>query len=477
MNKLVAIFNKYSFWLVLLLLIFIPLYPKYPLLNIGGTYVAVRLEDIVIALCLGLWVIFKFKDLKKFKDTLIFKAFLLFWIIGLLSLISAYFLTYSITFKLGVLHFLRRIEYMSLFFIGATALTKSQDLKTITKAIFLTVSIVVIYGFGQIWLNFPVISTTNREFSKGLILYLTQGARVNSTFAGHYDLAVYLSMILMFISTLFLFYRKIIEKILVVFVGVISFALLGFTASRVSFIATLVGIGLIFIFSRKWLLLSGLIVGAILLVGIVPDLRHRLVATITVNLLGGGGPKYSAPQGAVNNFTDLTKYPEEQREQIRQEIEKQSTQSAQASSSADIVSGEPINTTELGVYRSFGIRTNVEWPRAMRAFYKNPFLGTGYSSVTLATDNDYLRSLAEVGLMGTLSLALIFYILIKDMISFVQKGTGFAKSWTIASLTMVITILLTATFIDVFEASKIAEIFWLMMGITWGLTHFKSSET
>ena len=58
--------------------------------------------------------------------------------------------------------------------------------------------------------------------------------------------------------------------------------------------------------------------------------------------------------------------------------------------------------------RSTSIRLAVEWPRAMRAFYKSPFLGTGYSSITLATDNDYLRALGETGILGLTSFVLIF---------------------------------------------------------------------
>ena len=79
----------------------------------------------------------------------------------------------------------------------------------------------------------------------------------------------------------------------------------------------------------------------------------------------------------------------------------------------DITPGEPIDTTELGVYRSFQIRLNIEWPRAIRAFWKNPFLGTGYSSITIATDNDYLRILGETGIFGLLSFVLLFFVLVK----------------------------------------------------------------
>ena len=56
---------------------------------------------------------------------------------------------------------------------------------------------------------------------------------------------------------------------------------------------------------------------------------------------------------------------------------------------------------------------NVEWPRAIRALKKNPLLGTGYSSITLATDNDYLRLLGETGVLGFLAFLLIGVRLIK----------------------------------------------------------------
>ena len=36
----------------------------------------------------------------------------------------------------------------------------------------------------------------NREFSKGMRLYLSEYARVQSTFAGHYDLGAYLVVVL-----------------------------------------------------------------------------------------------------------------------------------------------------------------------------------------------------------------------------------------------------------------------------------------
>ena len=50
MNWLKNNLDRVLYILTLFLFAFIPLYPKFPLLNISGTYVAVRLEDLLIGL-------------------------------------------------------------------------------------------------------------------------------------------------------------------------------------------------------------------------------------------------------------------------------------------------------------------------------------------------------------------------------------------------------------------------------------------
>lgn len=466
-----SVFNKVSIYLLLGLLVVIPLYPKFPLIGVDKTFVSIRLEDIFIALVMALWLIANLKNIKYLLSQTIIQVFILFWAVGFLSVFSGIFITHSVDPNLGFLHWLRRVEYMFLFIIAATSIRSIKEIKLAVKVMFLASFVVILYGFGQIFFNFPVISTTNSEFSKGIVLYLTQGARVNSTFAGHYDLAVYLSIILILLAGLYFDNRNIFYKARLLSLGILAFALLGLTAARVSFFATLVGLSLVFWMSKKKILVAGLLALSLVTVVAIPELRHRLVATLTVNILGGGGPKYNPPADHVTVFTPKKDLTEEQQQKLLEQAKREATVPAQpvATLSADTVPGEPINTTELGVFRSYGIRLNVEWPRAINAFLRNPFLGTGYSSITLATDNDYLRSLGETGILGTLSLGLIFLILIKQMLRFLKSTAGFEKYFTISVLCMIVTVLITATFIDVFEASKIAEIFWLLLGITWAL--------
>jgi O-antigen ligase len=136
---------------------------------------------------------------------------------------------------------------------------------------------------------------------------------------------------------------------------------------------------------------------------------------------------------------------------------------------SDIAAGEPTDYTELTVSRSYNIRTDVEWPRAIRAFTKNPLLGTGYSSITDATDNDVLRSFGETGLMGTIALGLIFCLLIFSFIKSLKRVTTFERLFLTASICATINILITALFIDVLEASKIACLLWILLGVSWSI--------
>ena len=45
-------------------------------------------------------------------------------------------------------------------------------------------------------------------------------------------------------------------------------------------------------------------------------------------------------------------------------------------------------------------RLQVSWPRAIKAFMRNPLVGTGPSSITESTDGDYFRWIGETGALG-----------------------------------------------------------------------------
>lgn len=464
MQKFLSFYQSILFYLVLFLFIFIPLYPKFPLINVAGTFVAVRLEDLMIGLTISLWGIYLVlsDNLKTFLKDKLSLAILLFFFIGAVSTFSAIFLTHSVAPHISILHFFRRIEFIMLLPVVASVIKSKKQLIWTLIFLAITVLLVNLYALGQQYLNWPVISTTNSEFSKGLILRLTPGARVNSTFAGHYDLAVFLAMTIVILTALFFAVKKGL-KIPILLLGILSLGVLIMTAARLSFVAAFVGIIAVLILTRKTKYLL-LILGVIAIILIYPSqLRDRLISTVTVNLLQQG-QRYEGK-------TDDQKV--RSRLNIPTLAIQTSSKSASTSSFAtqsgtiatDITPGEPIDTTQLAVFRSFEIRYKIEWPRAVNAFIKNPFLGTGYSSIDIATDNDFLRSLGEVGILGTLAFGLILIETVKRIAGLLKNESKLLRFFSAGILSMALAFVVNGLFIDVFEASKVASLFWMMLGL------------
>lgn len=471
MQSLLKLQEKLLLLLIVFLFVFIPIYPKFPLVNVTGTFVAVRMEDLLIVLALGLWGIYMVTSgkLNSFFSDKLYQALLLFFFIGAVSSLSAIFLTQTVSPHLSILHWARRMEFMMLLPIVVTIVRSKKQMIIILLALSFMLLLVNIYALGQQYLNWPVVSTTNSEFSKGLILQLTSGARVNSTFAGHYDLAVFLAMALVLLSATFFVAWKLF-KLWVVFLGILSLGVLIMTAARLSFVAASIGIFTTLLLLGKRKLILFLVISLALILIYPSQLRDRLISTVTVNVFGLG-TRY---QGQT----------EDQRLRNRLNIPtlaiKTSSESAQTSTFAspsgqtatDIAPGEPIDTTQLGVYRSFSIRLNLEWPRAITAFYKNPLLGTGYSSLGIATDNDLLRSLGEVGILGTAVFGLVLIEAIKRIFNIYKTGDRFLRYFSTGVLSIVLTFIINGLFIDVFEASKVASLFWMILGLNLAALKF-----
>jgi hypothetical protein len=445
--------------LLILLIIFIPLYPKFPLFHVDSTYVAVRLDDIVISLCLLAWFISQIKNKFPVRKNKLLPLFIAYFIAIFISQINSFFIFQDTSASLLLLNFLRRIEYMSLFFITIDAIKTKKDLGLIYKTLLVSTLGIAIYGYGQKYFQFPVISTMNAEFSKGTLLHMDVWTRINSTFAGHYDLAAFLSMTLIPIGAIVIISKNKLEKFLSLIAWFVSFNLLTLTASRVSIFAFWGSFTILLFLIKKYLWIIPLTLIVLISMTSSKDLNRRLLATIpSIRTLIPQKAKPSPipqPTAIPSIVASVTSKP-----------------------IANNITATPIPTIfrhkieeftpideDFGVARSGEIRFNVEWPRAINAFKKNVVAGTGLGSITLATDNDYLRLLGESGILGAITLlGILFFLFIKTI-----------HSPDILTLTMFATtlsMLANAIFIDVFEASKVAYTFWILIGIYYQCLHF-----
>lgn len=431
MAKFSASWLKY---LTAAILIYIPLYPKFPLLMLPGSSVAIRAEDFLILLTAFVFLI-HFLLLKKKKLPPLGLQVIIYLLVGLVSALSAILITKNVAPLIVILHLFRRIEYLLVFFfvyyVGKSGwLTR----RFLFELVLLPVIGVFLYGVAQIYFRAPVISTMNTEFAKGVALVLQPGVQLSSTFAGHYDLAIYLAMILAFIATLLTFAKKRLHQVGLLITYLALMWLFTQAGSRIALFGLTFSVGLV-CFLRKRLALGAVLIAII--VGSIftsPNLLRR-----------------------INNIFKVL------------QSETQSTLMVKPALAADKNIGEVLAETALRPIEqdvSTSIRFDVEWPRAFRSLYKNPFLGTGYSSITLATDNEYLRALGETGLLGFLAFISVLLALGKGLVLRYRKAkSNLDKVISLGVLGVFSVFLISAIFLDVFEASKIAILFWAFTGL------------
>jgi len=446
------------------ILIFIPLYPKFPLISINGTYVAIRLDDIVIAIAALVWFIYQIKNKFPVFKVKITPLFLIYFLAIIISFINAWLIYQTEPINILLLHVFRRFEYMSIFFIGLEALKQKKDFSFLYLFFLLSTTLVTFYGFGQKYLKFPVISTMNQEFSKGQLIQMNIWTRISSTFAGHYDLAAFLSVALIIILGISLITKNKILKIIGFIIWIPSYYIFTLTASRVSTFAFLGGsiIALFLIKKYFWIIpVTGLVIFSILN---SDDLNQRLLATLPAlkNQFFTSTNTAAVPTPTIT-LTPTTV------------IVKPTTLPGQVTKPTPTIIRHqaeqyPVADTDVGVARSGEIRFNAEWPRAINAWRKNIFIGSGLGSITLATDNDYLRCLGESGLLGFITFAAIqIFFIIKTLPLFFKKSSNIYHLISKILFGALLCMLANALFIDVFEASKTAYLFWIMLAFYYQL--------
>lgn len=524
MHKVVKWWDKHILeFLSGFLLAFLPLYPKWPLFEaLPGYIVRVRLEDFVL---LGVVAILLFQAVRKkakIKSAPFFIPVVVYLGIGFLSGLSAIFLTKTVpmeTLHVGklLLHWVRRVQYISLLFVFYNAITSKHSLKRMLLIFSTTALIVGVYGMGQKYLQWPVYTTMNREFSKGWRLVLTEFARVSSTFGGHYDLAAYLVIVLI-LALVFGLLLKNRLRYLAFGLFALSYAVLLLTASRTSFIAYLASVALVFmlLYRRlglyKWIV-SGVMVGVISLVGLrffgtMYDRFAHILMLDRVELAMTGfvkdklqvtWPKPTAGIPLPNNLalvysdtdtppTVVASPPPTEPSQLPPDVFEDIPISFPEASLAAIpdtagTGNEGKPRTYSAAAHTFGlssaIRFDALWPKALAAFRTNPLLGTGYSTLLKdqvtdfteaeSTDNDYLRTLGETGLLGFLSFyGLIVYAGFISINIMKKASNNLEYGFGVVVLAAIVSLAINALYIDVFVASKVAYTLWAIVGIAFG---------
>jgi hypothetical protein len=482
------------------LIAFIPLYPKIPLIHVNRTWVYVRLEDFLVACALGIFGISLLRR-KKFPESSLTIPIIVYWIIGAFSLvISILFIgPHLANFfpHIAILNYIRRIEYMSLFFLAYSSMKRNKNLPITIWVMLITTVIIILYGLGQKFLGWPAFLTMNEEFAKGIPLRLPPTARIPSTFGGHYDLAAYLVFMIPILGSLVFGLAKFWQKFIFLIATIASLGLLLLTASRVSFGAYLVGITVMLIWQKKKIWIVPVLIMSFVMLNMVSTAADRFYKTLrfsdvivdlstgkpigTLDKIEGGSAlveKSASP--AEENLPTGSEYinvPSNESPKTTKTIK-----TVEYFTSADLASGSGEIATISGSFLiqkalvydiSVTTRLQAEWPNAITAFKRNILLGSGYSTISLATDGDYLRMLGETGILGTISFLGILYFGFILFFRFKDTLDSMQRAFVIGVFAGLTGLLLNAILIDVFEASKVAFVFWLVMGVCLSLLEAK----
>lgn len=474
------------------LLIFIPLYPKIPLFDIKNTWVNIRIEDFIIAatfLIFGVMLLLRKATLK----TPLTIPILVFWTVGMVSTLYAVlflFPTLTNVFpELAALHYLRRIEYLGVFFVGFSAIRGKRSIDIIIASLLAVIITTFIYGMGQKFWGFPAFLTGNEEFSKGLALRLGENARITSTFAGHYDLSAYMVLVSPIFIALIFGVKNLLLRTLFLATGLLGYLLILMTASRVSFGAIIIAFSLLFVFIKQKKLIIPALIACLLLSTLFDGITERLGKTISqvdlvvdartgkpVGIAGGKDGEVivedKTPEGAeLKEGTGFINLPSDGIKRTATEIIYKRSRVG-AGEDVTTIEGDFVVKSGFAYDVSFTTRFQGTWPRAIQAFDRNPLTGSGYSTISLASDNNFLRILGEVGVLGFISFVAIFVvygIYVKRVTPLVTSSK--IRMFSYGLTAGIVGLALNAVLIDVFEASKVAFSLWILMGLNLGLLH------
>src|SRR3989344_2333006 len=520
---------------------FIPLYPKLPLFDVNNTWVYVRVEDFLVAVVLALWLLLFFTKKVTIKTPLTLPI-MIYWLIGALATIHGVVLIFpeisNVFPNVAFLSFLRHMEYMSLFFIAYSSMRDKKFLPVVIFILVLTFFLVSIYGIGQKYLGFPAYLTMNEEFAKGIPIKLSQLSRVPSTFAGHYDLAAYLVLMIPILASLIFGLKNWLLKFILLAGVILGFGVLFMTVSRVSFFALFIALFVVLYLQNKKLIVYLLPFFAILAifffisqsalfsrfgntvkeVNVLVDaktgraighveyapLKNFKNKPLSQRRIGENGQIYTEPikqdeesKSSPFSFLSLNKLPSHVplvsdvnlstgenlpqgtayvnlslspvTKKLKYFFYEKSKSSNSPSSEVFIFHGDFLIKKASAYDLSFTTRFQGEWPNALKIFKKNIFFASGYGSASLAVDNNYLRILAETGVLGIAAFFAIFLsfgIYIKKLLPNVESKT--TRSFILGFIAGFIGLALNATLIDVFEASKIAFTLWILVGVILG---------
>jgi hypothetical protein len=173
---------------LLLALVALPLYPKIGLVSVGGTYIPVRIDDLVMAGVVLLWGVQLWRERRVPRTPPALTPAIAWLALGLVAVVIGAGLLHTVGWVTSLLYWAKPIEYLLLGWLAYDVVVEPRRLLIVLAVVFGTALVVGGYGVLQQlgWVTPPV----------SYVPHATQKV-VTSTFGDRHELAMYLGMLLL----------------------------------------------------------------------------------------------------------------------------------------------------------------------------------------------------------------------------------------------------------------------------------------
>lgn len=440
-KSLKNIINKIGSNIYLIIFLIIAIFPKINIIKVPGNYIGIRIEDLII-LCYFIYAmvntikakknLFESKNLK-----LIVNIFIVYIIFCFVSTIIGYIKGY-ISIFMAMFYLVRKIEYFIFIFMGYDLINKSLNVEDDKNKFIKIINATIVIHF--IICTFQLNGLLGSFDRSHYVPTLIQN-RVCSTFNGAYEMTAFLLLL----TPVYLY--KIFSKRIDIFSSTIYLLMIGFmiviSQSRTSLVIFLLLIlTMCMYYNRKYLkkiIFISLV--AVVLVGF---------GIKSLNLADKLGLSRIADVN-INQMAKATKYAWENKN-----FEKYVENGQWYDPSSYYVDGTGKLIMAVECDPSYFVRIS-HWSQLLDGLTKSPIFGTGVSISQTAADGNYVRIISESGSVGFLLWVILQICIFKSL----NKNNEINATVKFG----LITLLLGAIFIDVFEASKVMIPFYYILGV------------
>ena len=420
---------------ILITMIYVITMPKISIISVPGTHVGIRGEDALIALFL---VTFLIKQAVKpsFSYNTYFKKintrFTLYAVACFLSVLYGIYQGFIDNPLLGFMFLFRKIEYFIFMFLGYLYFRKQKDMKMFFRVIDISVIFLLLVGLLQ---KVGAVGAIQSGEYKADATF-----RIMSTFSGPYEYAAFLLLITpIYIHRL----ANGGHKWLSVFFLILNAYAILITESRISLVAFF-----IILLIGFWKAVKG------------QALKIFILGYVAVAcLVGGYLIQNLMPSSAAKTANVQSESPLERFQSLNLDAMFLETEYAYKMRDYQtfLVKGPQLYFE--GSDLSYSMRMS-KWLNYIDGVQHNPIFGLGLSTTGEAVDGNYIRYLAESGILGFVLWIILIAFILKLSKHLMKRGVFEGQFVYLAIISM----LISAVFIDVFEASKAAMVLWFIIG-------------